>query len=40
MNQNPDMTITKGQKIQMSVETTRNNEAERRKADTEGWGEL
>lgn len=39
MNQNPDMTITKGQKIQVSVETTRNNEAER-KADTEGWGEL
>lgn len=34
------MTITKGQKIQMSVEITGNDEAERRKADTEGWGEL
>lgn len=34
MNQNPDMRITKGQ---TSVETTRNNEAERK---AEGWGEL
>lgn len=37
MNQNPDMRITKGQKIQTSVETTRNDEPERK---AEGWGEL